>query len=454
MTIAVSNLSQAAAGVTLNPPSSANIPEAYNVYSPQGAGVTPPTTPSAIGFYIQNMYVQKMKKEHIMNGCPLSNDYTQSSGPLSTLGTNGGVALEMLGASQAPLAFYGAATSTTGNIDVEFRPDVSMFNLVLPLFLMKGGIEIRLQLDYGAIAYKCKTSLANLGSIQPLYQISNPRFMGTLITPHPDIVKEYVANWKGQGLIYSIPSVRTVRLSTIPTESTATLQFNVGVRSARQAYLIVTDTTLHENSSGITAVSNALSTYLRSWICKYQAKVGSFLFPSREVTSINPVSPYWNESMMQLAQVSGSREFGFDPREFHAVNDVMVYENTTGSGVAVTGGTAAAYNTVYKGLESTNFIMAFDFARDNGVDAALCGIDLSLVPLEVTLQRQTFQAGPAQYNAACSTFGTGIYDNSDNPYSTANSRKSFGLPGSPAYYLFVVHDAYLVLSAAQTVVLD
>jgi hypothetical protein len=285
---------------------------------------------------------------------------------------------------------------------------VSMLDHYLPLFLMKGGIELRLTLEHGARAVVDGRSPADVGGSPADYTITVPRLMAMMVTPHGDVLEEYVRQWKSpQGLLYNIPSVRTRRISGAVGSSNDQFQLHFGVRSARRAYLVVMDHEMSETTAANTAGNHSISTFVRSFINKYQFKIGSHEFPNREVDcGVESPEAYW-----QLKMVSGN--MGPSRLRQEDYNDSRRYAYD---------GTATSAN------EARHFIIGVDLSRDNGEDSNLTGSDLSIVPLDVVLERS------AAYNSQ--GLGDGL------------------TTGGPVYYVFVEHDSYLKISQAQMSVMN
>ncbi len=301
---------------------------------------------------------------------------------------------------------------------IEFKPMLSILQHQLPLFLMKGGIEIRFQLED---AYKAFTvgaphdayrgDLANYKNYT--YNIDTPRFMAMMVTPSPDIVSEYVREWKsGSGLLYSIPSVRTRRVDgNSISETSASYQTSVGVRSARKVYVMVQDSVLHESSDNYAYVNNCLSTCLRDAISEFQFKVGSHNFPNRSVKCSDNI---FSEALEQLKIVSRSAGFRFHLKDWA---ETIAYPVSD---------TASC-------VDANSFIISADLSRDNGMNSNLSGVDLSIVPLDLDLQRYADRsAAKTRYNVVHA--GTS--------------------PGKPIYWFFVEHDSYLKIASDQMSVMN
>lgn len=305
---------------------------------------------------------------------------------------------------EEPSRQQAVASRSTARVMV-FRPDVSILDLQLPLFLMKGGVEIRFELEVGARALVSGLSPES-SSATPDYEITNPRMMAMMITPHPDVVSEYTRTWKGEGLLYALPSVRTRRVTGNAADTDISLQSAIGVRSARRVYTVVQDSVIAEGNAGLAWASPSLSLALRDNITSYQYRVGSHEFPHREITC-DDVS---REALKQLELVSGSKQHRFDFQDWrsYADNKINLAANTTRADM------------------SKKWYMAADLSRDQGLKGALSGTDLSIVPLDIVLERS------AAHSA-----------------TSSNSLNSGAFTGNPIFFHFVEHDAFLKISAAE-----
>ena len=131
-----------------------------------------------------------------------------------------------------------------------FKPILSIFDLDIPLFLLKGGgLEFRFEIEDAVRA------LVSHNKFVPSFTISNPRFVGMMITPHQDIVREFMQQWASpEGLLYAIPGVVTRKSTSDNGELGQSLQVHPGVRSARRVWTVQQDSLLH-NATGTTAAA-------------------------------------------------------------------------------------------------------------------------------------------------------------------------------------------------------
>jgi hypothetical protein len=295
-----------------------------------------------------------------------------------------------------------AASAT--NQTITWKIDhVSLAQHVLPLFLMKGGIEIRFELEHPSRAIFDNRAPSTTGAAVT-YAIASPRMMAMMVTPHGDIVDEYVRQWKGEGLLYSIPSVRSKRVTSVTDASGDVIQMHFGVRQGRKVYLVQQDSALSDGTGALTSASQSLSLFVRGLVSEYQVKVGSQEYPLRPVN----VDVDAAEAFEQLKITAMNREMRLSANEYRSIN--TVYTDTSDNTVAA---------------ESLHFIIGIDLSRDNGPNSNLTGTDLSVVPLDFDYDRSA------------------AYDSPSN-----------NLPGTPIWYAFCEHDSYLLLSESQVAVMN
>ena len=278
-----------------------------------------------------------------------------------------------------------SVTSKTSQFVMDFR--CSLLNHTLPLFLMKGGIEIIFELDSASSAFQC--------GVEGSYKIVSPRIMGSFVTPHPDIVDSFASQWKSeQGLVYRIPSFRVRRLFEASDIGNNAINTQVGVRSAQRVYWGFMPQILDE------LYSVSKDYWVQGNLSKFQLRVGSHEFPMRDVEISEE---RWQEAMYQTmvnAEVMG--------------NDVRLKPMKV---------------ALSKNNTPTEWIYCVDLRRAKGKEDALCGVDLSIVPLDFIFSRnkpfnQKLDGTPQQWAI-------------ENPNSLS------------VCYVFVEHDAYFKLSAAQ-----
>jgi hypothetical protein len=295
---------------------------------------------------------------------------------------------------------------------VTCRLNMSFLQMHIPLFLLKGGFEINLELESFSQAF-----VGTGANTDGTYTITSCAFMGMLQSPHPDIVEEFAQQWRSpQGLTYLLPSwrVKSHRGDSGATASALSCQIYPGVRSARKMWVMVGDSTLSEASANSSAFrTSSIDLALYDCINEYQARVGSYNYPYLKVDN----RPVWNA----VTETDSGSEVNM-----HALYETKNSQFLNSGHNYVFGGAATDPTQDY---HCHHKVMYVDFRRDNGSDDVLCGVDLSIVPLDFHYAR------------------TGIAHN-------ATVGVAADLPGTPVLYFLIEHDAVLQLSAAQTIVLN
>lgn len=307
------------------------------------------------------------------------------------------------------LSLVTAAATTRVETVCLWKPFASLMNHLLPLFLMRGGIEVKVEFDRGAqVMYNCAEAGA---TAIPTYTVTAPRLMGMMITPHNDIVEEYLQAFNSpKGILYSIPSVRTRRVTGKGSETAESLQVHVGVRSARRVIVQTQDSTFSDGNTVAALNFDSCGTSLRSKLSKYQFKIGAHEFPNRDVV----LDTQGNEAYEQYKMM------------MNAPMCRMTYGDTLQTTCYNTSGKAANQYT----MDSRHFFFGADLSRDNGPDSFLTGSDLSIVPLDMNIERSFAHED--------------LYSNGDG----------LGWDGQPVYFMYVEHDAVLKLGRDEIVVLS
>lgn len=303
-----------------------------------------------------------------------------------------------------------------------FQLDLPITKMTLPLWLIPGGIVIRLELENATRALRSEFLMNSTIAAKIDYQITNPRFFGKMMTLAPEIAREYENTWNSEeGLVYYLPSVRIIQTRTTD-QSTQNMQINVGKRSVRNCFVTMMDSELATGTSNNTLHCPSLSTFNRGGLRRYQAQVGTHLFPLRAVE----IGFYANEAFEQLKSNAQTERVNFKAEEW-----IPRFRNLF-------------ENRVF--FDSTKFITSFMFTRDNGPDSALCGIDISTVSLELYLEYANtsitvFRRGPAN-GAAGVTLDT-------SPAGTAYSNPDSA--STPMYIIFLPYDSFIRIRAGDGV---
>ncbi len=350
----------------------------------------------------------------------VTDEDTAEVSPAPAVAITAGAVMYKLAADSSSSLTPRARAGTGSKVTVTVKPNLSLLQHYLPLFLLSGGIEFSFELELAGRAFMGKHSASYIASESDDamgYQITNPRMYAMMITPHPDIADEYVRQWQSaDGLIYEIPSVRYRRYTGTATDQNVTISINPGVRSARKVYMVVQDSSLAEGSS-TSSVANlypACSEFQRDLITSFQVLIGSSEYPNRAIvlqaSSDALATASVQESLElreQLKQVSGNagpnRISWSDWRDAYPIVTVTTSPPT---------------------YESRHLIFGVDLSRDNGVNGSLTGTDLSVVPMLVQIER------------------------------SAAHNDSSRMPGSPLHHFFILHDSFLKISSSQVSVMN
>lgn len=250
-----------------------------------------------------------------------------------------------------------ARINTTAKI-LHFRPRLSFFKMMFPLFLSKSGIEIKF---YYSASPVLGTSAAAFGAIvAPVLRVTQFDMWANFVTPHPDVLAEYTEQWQSpQGLIYYLPSVRYQEMTNdTSTDTTMSLQFNV--RSGRRLLQVCKPTTINYDDAA-PAWSSDVALFPRTGIDKYQARVGAFQYPSERVDNVL--------RMYENLLLSNGGKLSMTAQDWYRTTS---YQFVAGS-VPVD--------------DLFNFIMVHDFSRYSGVGSEMTGLDLSTVPIDIYIYR-------------------------------------------------------------------
>lgn len=267
-----------------------------------------------------------------------------------------------------------------------FRPRMSFFKLMFPLFLSKSGIEIRFFWAPGHVSSISAEANGDLAAVSQVEAIDFT-FWANMVTPHPDLLAEWTDLWGSvEGIKFTLPSCKVqIKQSTTNTgEESMSLNFNV--RSARSVH-VVTHTLFAFWNDNAWAKANDIGIFGNYNIDRFQARVGSDQFP------LEPV-----EDQLSTRTVRALKHFYLAGKtnvpSYHWLRRTDQWQQQDGA--------------VVSGPDT--YLMTFDFARYTGLGAELSGIDLASVPVDLTFRRDaTFLFSAAegadgdrfQYEAFC-----------------------------------------------------
>ena len=261
----------------------------------------------------------------------------------------------------------------------------TILNINWALFLIKGGIQIILELDdpnrvlISGVdpGYWSNSQIAAAGTVTSntscsmSYTITSPRFLAMMSTPEPSQMRNYVSRWNSDsGLVYYCAGLKIQKISYTGNETDSYLRFNMGVRSCRRMWLGITSQHYSEASDALTACVDSFATYLKTSAQYFQVAVGSHFFPLRRLQVDDLALEahwYWRAINGDYAPISATsiEAYEWSPQD-------RVYNTINTSGQC---------------QEATKFMFTMDFSRSDYQYAYLTGIDLSIVPLDVTINR-------------------------------------------------------------------
>ena len=234
-----------------------------------------------------------------------------------------------------------------------------------PLFLMKDGIELLLDLN--------KASSAFTSTVAASYTIANPKYMCKFVTPHPQIQDSFEAMFNSKkGLVYSLPSIRVKQQQVAHTAGSIPLYWQVGCRSAQHIIMKFTDSGLYTNTAYDVTMSHPMN------IKEYQMFVGSLQFPQRPVSLGLDGAEGWMQLLHSFGLMGNEEIIGSFAEYYTEPLDADSFR--TGFGGMQLSATVA--DNIRQPLR---FFIGTKFNRVDGYGRELTGIDLSHVPLETRL---------------------------------------------------------------------
>ena len=258
-----------------------------------------------------------------------------------------------------------------------FKPNMHFFSLNLPLYLIKGGLTFRLELEKAELSFKTGLSPLESANIQMDYRIKNPRFVGMMSAPEPSVMRDTLARWNSaEGLIYYLPSVLYREAQQVVDTQNTVLNFHAGVRSARSILLLVQPDNISQSiSAAICKACDSLSTSLRTNIYTWQIQIGAHLFPMERVDIGKTLvdAQYSNEALHRMMYMTQNPDYWIPFSEFE--KETYMYSSDS--------------DTSKDFKESKHFLIWVDLSRSNTPNAVLSGTDLSMVPLQMNIERST-----------------------------------------------------------------
>lgn len=272
--------------------------------------------------------------------------------------------------SQLPV---NSGTLTGGNItadggvsyNVVMQLALPICGMDIPLFVMKDGIEVLLDLN--------KATKAFTGLAVADYTIENVVYMCKFVTPHPQIQDSFQSMFESKkGLVYALPSVRVKQQLTQHNGGNISLFWNVGCRSVQRVLLKFTDSNIATLQGYDITMSHPVN------ISEYQAFVGSIQFPQRPVKLGYNGAEGWMQLLHSMGRM-GTDDILASFKEYYT----YPYANATTTRIGAV--TRVDNNMLHAVRQANRFFIGIKFNRVDGYGRDLSGIDLSHVPLEIRL---------------------------------------------------------------------
>lgn len=271
-----------------------------------------------------------------------------------------------------------AKIAQTDNSSLCFQPALPFLQMAdtwIPLFLIKGGLRICMELERPEYVICSPKSLVSAGWTGADYAISNPYYVCAMIQPDQSLAESYLQMYKAQGLAYHFINIH-FQSDFISAGSTGrqNLVVNAGVRSARNAMCkiqnlraqTVTAATVNGGKSTFTADSIAMG--LKANLNEFQIESGSERFPLSGPVDCSSIDN--SELMAHLQETIGSLGVVMSNPRFlreqwqEIASNIEPFEQGAVAGKA----------------DSDRLVIACNFARDS---SPFTGLDLSLNSLNI-----------------------------------------------------------------------
>lgn len=261
---------------------------------------------------------------------------------------------------------YAANNTTT----LCFSPAVELLQLKewMPLFLMRGGIEISLELERPEYVLASHKVFEGTGFSTAQFTISNPKYVVRTVQPDESLAKIYLDLYRGRGLYYNYMSYRhNLEVQSGGAAATFSRAIHAGARSVRHTLISIQDLRCETITSATAA--KVASTYntdsvalsVKANLQDYVVEIGSLRFPlDIPVVCTDQAN---SEALVQL---------DLSMNQYNAILYKHRFAPYQWQERDSTGG-----NT-----DSSRFYMAAKLDRDT---SPLTGIDSSLQPLQLVL---------------------------------------------------------------------
>ena len=278
----------------------------------------------------------------------------------------------------------GSGNSTTAvTVHVEMPLMYSFLKHTIPLFLLRNGFDLHLELADPQEALMGAACIPNVSYVHD-YAITNPELMMVISKPHRNVQDEYLQRMQSpNGLVYYIPGVDHWRYVSTNNQND-TIQLNLGRRSVRKMYFIFQSSSMERGDSAITSINPSLSHTFRSKIDKFQVELGGERYPHYEI-DIQDINGdvYGMEAFNYLMECNRTDFFNNEVKSPHDAR--ASYRNTwpkTRRQVYWEDDTQK-----YVTNESEFFCIGVNVSRDIHSNGVLTGVDLQGVTATIRIER-------------------------------------------------------------------
>ena len=266
---------------------------------------------------------------------------------------------------------YVAMDGTSHTYTMQLKTPIFDNIEALPLFVMKGGLHIYLQLEQAQNVIKRRVPFSQVAIGQNAsYTISNIRYVARIATTHSQIKREYIDRFNSQGgIMYYIPGYFTQEIP-ITDGTNDNVQASFGVRSARHV-IVAQQPNAFFNDSATSYNFENLSKSLKMQVTNYQFRIGSHQYPLRELICTNNRTSELYRQLFNVFDRCGSSNMLTTLDSARPSSTIRIEANNGDA------------------FDADNFYLVADLSRDNSVYGELCGADVSLLPLQLELDRAT-----------------------------------------------------------------
>lgn len=275
---------------------------------------------------------------------------------------------------QAPVRKLAA---NTADYQVAFQLSVPLLQMddYFPLFLLRGGLKIRIYLERSEYSL-CSTSVpTGTGFTGSDVVVSNPRFVGEMITPSQELSEKFVDMYRSEGLTYNYLTFRHQQsIQQGGAASSYSITFSPNFRSAKHLLMMIQDkranqvSTATANQGKQTICVDASAQGLKSSLEEIQLAIGSHRYPSSRPMDTSSGSNA--ELLLEAERCFGSLSVKNSGKRFDPVLWRAFASRVNPTQVGVGAGKA----------DSQRLSLCFDLARHF---SPYSGVDLSLNYVEI-----------------------------------------------------------------------